>query len=236
MNQNNYSNNDLLFKEFDYINENKKFIIHILDNNNISLIIESKNSNDLKTIKYETNLNKEQMTNDDKFNLLYNQIKFINNKNSLLENNSEIKNINNKIKKTNLCINKKEDDLKNLINNIIIEMNNKLETLNKQIQDLKENIKKEVDNKIILLKDKLNDLIYGFNDKFYLSIEKLRFKKNIEIIYKINSTKKIIKKNSKSQKLFGFIEEKEIPNFFKNFKKEYQKIQKSMTTKNLNLG
>ena len=78
-------------------------------------------------------------------------------------------------------------------------MNNKLETLNKQIQDLKENIKKEVDNKIILLKDKLNDLIYGFNDKFYLSIEKLRFKKNIEIIYKINSTKKIIKKIVKAK-------------------------------------
>jgi len=70
----------------------------------------------------------------------------------------EINKINDKIDKINLKINKKEDDLKNIINEkdiIINEINNKIL--------VQENIIKENKNEIIALNKKMEDLLYQFN-------------------------------------------------------------------------
>ena len=81
---------DLLLRIFDNIYEEKKIIITIDDNNSIKIILEKSNN-----IKFEIKLKKENMTIDDKLNIIYNEIRLKNNYNYKIENNIQFEYLNN---------------------------------------------------------------------------------------------------------------------------------------------
>ena len=236
-----YSNFDLIFKKFDEIFENQNFLIKLNDNNMIlNLIINNGNSNNCQNNKYKINLSKENMNYDDKINILYNQIKLLNYKNidnnKQLDDNLEMKNIIKKIDKTNLNINKKEDDIKNIINEKdlkIKELNTKIEQIinenKKFIEDIKQkyiNIQKSITNDINELKNefenRLKNLYYIENDRIKY-IREFNFKDDFT---KIDFEKKIEKKDKTQKMYFGVLPENEIFNFFDNFKKALIKNNK----------
>ena len=94
----NIVNNDLVLSEFDNIYKNNHILINIKDDNHFILTFIT---NKVEKSSFEIILNKEIMNIEDKFNFLYSQINLIKNEN---------------IKLLNLKMNKKEDDIKNIIN------------------------------------------------------------------------------------------------------------------------
>ena len=157
------------------------------------------------------------MNNDDKFNILYNQIIFMNNNHNQLNNiNINIKDISQKIDNTNLNMNKKEDDIKNKINHqdIIIDEINK-------------NIKQIINNQKMFIEDiekKIKEMEKEFENK-------IKEFSNFNFCYKkINFKPKIVEKK-KSSLYFGFIPETEIYNFVTNFKNALLKNHKLGDTK-----
>ena len=136
-------NKDSIFILFDEIYRNNNILINQYDNNHINLLIIKTNSPD--NPKFEINLNKQQMTMENKFNLLFNQINLIKNE------------------KINFLYNdiyKKEDDIKNIINekDIIIQKMN--ETILKQ-----DFIIKEHKNEIYSIKKKIEEIIINFAEE-----------------------------------------------------------------------
>ena len=144
LNQIKYSNLELILNLFDKIYENKKILINI--NNDESCILIIKIINAFVEEKYEIKLYKKYININDKFNLLFNQIKNLKNVNNNID---EIEKMNNKINELNNKIDKKDEEIKNIINknNIIINETNK--------KVLEQEIKiKELENKNIDLKNK----------------------------------------------------------------------------------
>ena len=213
-----FSRCELFLKKFDEIFENKKFLISFSNNDIITLSIKKDNSK--ISNNFEISLYRQKMNNEDKFNILYNQIKIIN-KNNNSDNNFEIQTISEKLIKTNINMNKKEDDIKNLINeydNIIKEIKNNIEQMiqNQKIffEEAEKNLKKmqnEFENKIRKL----------FEYKNF--IKKLNFK-----------IKKDNKDNKKDSSLyFGFIPQSEVDIFISNFKKA---LLNNKTSGDINMG
>ena len=207
----------MIFKKFDEIFENQKFLISKNDYDlSISLLIENENSNISSNNKCEIKLNKEIMNYDDKFNLLYSHIKMINDCNSEnkikaeLNNNLEIKNIEQILDNTNLKINKKEDDIKNIINEniekIIKEQNKFIEDINKKIKNIENDLNK-IKNEF---QDKINNL-YVIDGK--IEYIKERFFTKIDLKKNLSTEKK------KNIYYFGVLPENKYNNFFNNFKK-----------------
>ena len=136
-----YLINDLIFNIFDKLYNNKKIIIFKGDEDNFNLIIE----NDFDNSKYEIILNKQEVNINDKIKIL----------------NKDIKNIKNKdINNIYLYINKKENEIKDRIN--------QRDILFKEMNDKFLSEYKEFNKRII---NEINDLKRGINDN--LNIKEL---------------------------------------------------------------
>ena len=213
-----FSKYDLLLKKFDEIFENKKFLISFSNNDIITLSIKKDNSK--ISNNFEISLYRQKMNNEDKFNILYNQIKIIN-KNNNSDNNFEIQTISEKLIKTNINMNKKEDDIKNLIN----EYDN-------IIKEIKNNIEQMIQNQKIFFEEAEKNL-KKMQNEFENKIRKLFEYKNF--IKKLNSKiKKDNKDNKKDSSLyFGFIPQSEVDIFISNFKKA---LLNNKTSGDINMG
>ena len=118
LNNKKYNNLELILKLFDEIYQNKNIYINISNDESCILII--KFINVLKEETYQIKLYKKYLNDNDKFNMLFNQIKLL--KNNDNENKNKINELNNKIEE-------KEKEIKDIINKkdiIINEMNQKI--------------------------------------------------------------------------------------------------------------
>ena len=102
------SNVEFFFKELDYIFKNKQILINIIDEDYLNIVIKKSKDN----FKCKIKLKKEYLNNNDKINILYNEINLIKNSIKKPYNDNKFNNYENLI----ININKKEDDIKNLIN------------------------------------------------------------------------------------------------------------------------
>ena len=84
-----YSNLELILKIFDSIYEKNKILVNINEDNSCTLLFRVINLFEEEVVK-EIKLYKEYMNNDDKFNILYNKIKLLNNGDNILEENKEM--------------------------------------------------------------------------------------------------------------------------------------------------
>ncbi len=128
-----YSNLESVLKIFDIIYEKNKILINVVDDNSCNLLIKQINIFEKEVIN-EIKLYKEYMSNNDKFNILYNKIKFLNNGSSIngtlkLGDDMDIESIKKKLDELNIKMNKREEEIKNILNiknNIIEEIKEKL--------------------------------------------------------------------------------------------------------------
>ena len=93
LNSKKYNNLELILKLFDEIYQNKNIYINISNDESCILII--KFINVLKEETYQINLDKKYLNDNDKFIMLFNQIKLL--KNNDNENKNKINELNNKI-------------------------------------------------------------------------------------------------------------------------------------------
>ncbi len=175
LNSSKYSNLDLILKIIDNINKKNKIIVDINEDNSCNLLFKLINALDEEFIS-EIKLYKEYMNNNDKFNILYNKINLIKNINNKTEDNKEVEEMKNKINELNINMNKREEEIKDILRQkdiIIKDMNEKL--INQ------ENIIKEIENKL------LNNFIEKFNT-FKKELKDDIDKQN-EVIEKIKNNK-----------------------------------------------
>ena len=191
---------DLLLRIFDNIYEEKKIIITIDDNNSIKIILEKSNN-----IKFEIKLKKENMTIDDKLNMIYNEIRLRNNKNYnyKIENNIKFEYLNNKINKKDRILNEKEEININESNKFIIkniENNKDIEKIYYKIEEIIIEQKKIYET---MIKEIKNIIEENNNVKIHINEEK-EYIKDINSKIKNNPTpfvddkEIIIKKNNNS--------------------------------------
>ena len=105
----------LLLINIDNIYKNKKISIHIIDDDNLKLEIDNMQGN-----IFEIKLKKETLNINDKINILYNEI-------NLIKNNSKIPRNDNIFQNIIFNMSKKEDDIKNKINELYIDKETKIE-------------------------------------------------------------------------------------------------------------
>ena len=116
-----FSNFELILKLIDVIYNNKNISINITNDEYCILLI--KFTNVLKESTYEFKINKNYMKMNDKFNILFNQMK------TLKNNNDKIEQMNNKYNELNEKIEIKNKEIKDIINkkdNLFKEMKNQL--------------------------------------------------------------------------------------------------------------
>ena len=105
----------------------------------------------------EIKLYKEYMNDKDIFNILYNEIKLMKKERSKIEKNKEIEEMKNKINELNINMNKREEEIKDKLDEkdkIIKEMNAKLIIQENEMNNKNEIINKrinEIENKLINL-------------------------------------------------------------------------------------
>ena len=195
LNANIYSQSKPFLDLFDHINEKKNFFINI-DNNNYILIIKFMN---ILEKKYEIKFNKNHMSTNDKFNLIFNQLELLKDYDNRIEK-SIIEKINIRINELNNKLDLKETEIKDIIDKkdkIINEMNIKLSEQEKKIEELENNIisynkeneknleiihPNECDKKIICIKKpNVNPYIYKKmrkHEPFNINTYKQRILKN----------------------------------------------------------
>ena len=130
-----YNKIELIIKIFDFINENKKFSINLIDDRSCILIIKFINVLEEKT--YEIKLDKNYLSEKEKYTDIINRFKLLNKYNSVNE----------------------EKMIK--MNNIIAELNDKIKQKDKEIIDeikKKDNIINEMNQKIKEQESKNNEL------------------------------------------------------------------------------
>ena len=139
-----YSNLELILKIFDSIYEKNKILVNINEDNSCTLLFRVINLFEEEVVK-EIKLYKEYMNNDDKFNVLYNKIKLLNNGDNKIEENKdnkenkEMKNIKNKLNEMDINMNKIQEEIKDELNKkdiAIKEMNKKILNLENELQKL----------------------------------------------------------------------------------------------------
>ena len=149
----------MILKIFDKLYEKNKISINISDENSCDILLKTINIFE-KEVVNEIKLYKEYMNSNDKFNLLFHQIKKLSSSTNINEDNSEIE-----IKINDL--NKKEEEIKTILNKkdlLIQELNEKLLKQENEIKKLTDkNINEIINTKIGELESKL---INNINDKF----------------------------------------------------------------------
>ena len=190
LNPTKFSNLELILNIFDEIYNNKKIFINI--NNDVSCELKIKFINVIKESIYEFKLLKNYTKINDKFNILYNEIKLLRNDND------------NKIKALRNKIDEKEKEMKEVINmkdNLINEMNNKIMNQEIKIEELEKIIRKnkELEQKNEEKLMKINNInIKDINNKDNNIINDYNIMK--EKINKLNNKiiehEKIINKNN----------------------------------------
>ena len=170
LNSKKYSNFELVLKLFDELYEHKKIFIYE-DINGESCILIIKSTKALIIKDYEIRLDKNYRKIEDKFNILYNKFKLIQNSNI-------------------------DDDKITSMNNKIIELTNKLEQRDNEIKEIKEiiNIKDnaitEINKKLVNLENKvkiLENKNINLNDKSNNKQEKDDIKINDKISIQNNN-------------------------------------------------
>ena len=150
-----YNNLELILKLFDKVYEKNKIFINFnnLNGNNDScnLFIKLVNVDEENT--YEIKIYKNYMKTNDKFNLLFNQIKILKNinNNKIIDNNNKIiERMNEQIKELNTKIEQNNKEMKDIMNkkdNIINEMNKKMKIQENRIKELENKTKDVINNK-----------------------------------------------------------------------------------------
>ena len=181
------TNLENIFKIFDNMNNNKQISVNKKDDNIISITFV--NSEFKEIIKYEIVLTRVSMSTEDKINFVFNEInrlKYINK--NIYDDKSKTINID--ANTINLYFNKKEDDLKNIINEkdiIINKLNDKLLQHEKENKKEFQNIYKlieEISNKQKIMSQNITNIISDLNI----------FKENIKKKFE-NDLKNIKKEN-----------------------------------------
>ena len=148
-----FSDSNKLLNLFGQIYQRNKMSINQIDNNNIILMIQYELL--YEENQYEIQLKKTRMTNDDKFNVLYNQIIILTTK---IKYQDDIKFINNKI-----------SELKNIIkekNDIIDELSNKILIQEKMLKEITEkNNFDNIMNKINQIETKLYKILNEYKEE-----------------------------------------------------------------------
>ena len=208
LNQKKYYDLSLILKLFDKIYGNQKLFIKINNDNSCTLII--KFINVLEEETFEIKLYKHFMKEEDKYNLLFNEIKSLKNNNNNNFNNEKIEKMNNRINELENKIEQKNEEIKKIINEkdvIINDMKDEIRKLNNKI--------KEQENTINSNHNIINDILNNLEN---IAEKKVKNKKNIEksqIHFKEES--KPIENNNYNDKLNN-----NILNFSINEKKEYE--------------
>jgi len=152
-NPNKFTYYEMLINTFDKSYNKNNILIDKINDDNIVIKIK------YDDIEKKIQLDKEYMNINDKFNIMYNQLKFINNNNKI-----EIEKIKKKIKELELKLDKKEKEKDNIIDEII---NKKIDAIFKNYNKEFKDIDKEINNKnkpIELINNKLEKKTTQLND------------------------------------------------------------------------
>ena len=215
LNSSKYSNLELILNIFDTIYEKNKINIDIKDDNSCNILVKLVNIFE-QEVEKEIKLYKEYMNNNDKFNILFSKIQLLNYSNFSSEDNSNIeKNINK--------FNKKEEEIKDILNqkdSILKEINEKLLKHENEIKKLSEENLNEIINK--KFGEIENKLINNLNEKYDIIKNKLieDINKQNKIIEKLkdnNGNKKIKEMEEKYNKLIDNLD------FMKEMEKNKEK-------------
>ena len=191
LNPSKHSDLNEILEIFDKVYLKNKLSISRIDDNTISLIIKFNIIFD--EVTHELKLYKIYMNNNDKFNLLYNEIKLLQQKidNISLNKNNEIENIKNKLKEMDSNLNKKNEEINNIKksyeeNKLIVNQQN--EILIRQDNEIKELNNKliEEDNQIQIISNKLKEKELIINN-LDIIIKNKEINDN-EIIYQIKNS------------------------------------------------
>ena len=165
------------------------------------------------------------MNDKDKFNILYNEIKLMKKERNKIENNKEIEEMKNKINELNINMKKREEDIKDILDEkdkIIKEMNEKIIKQDNEINEIKMNDINELINKRI--NEIENKLFNDFNKNMNDIKKNLKNEINIQNIEIDNKLKDNVNKiNIIENKYDEIIKYKDLIN---NIEKEIEKINK----------
>ena len=190
------SDKELLLQSFDNIYKNKKILIHVINKDNLSLKIETMLGN-----LFEIKLKKEMMNINDKINILYNEI-------NLIKNNSKIPRNDNIFQNIIFNMSKKEDDIKNKINELDIDKETKIEEIIKEQKIKFQNFINENNKYKKTLEEEMNNKIKELNSIIEGKIKEIKTEfetkiKNLESNFKskentINELKQYLNKKYNS--------------------------------------
>jgi len=240
LNQNKYSNSELIFKIFDKLYNKNSIIIDDINEDNINLKI--KYSILYDDIEKEIQLYKEYMNINDKINIMYNQFKLLNN-----NNNFKLKNDNKEIEKmrkeiNELKLNQKQNGNDNDINlkdNIINEI------INKKIDKIINNFKNEFNDKDKKIKELNNKIISQENEIKNKNKEIELINKTLKNINKVlndyqNNINNLNQKleeinnnniNNKKEKFFNDKIKEEKENIINNINNKYNDLKEKINNK-----
>ena len=213
---------------FDQVYFKKKLSIVKVDDNTISLIIKFNIIFD--EVTHELKLYKIYMNNNDKFNLLYNEIKLLQRKvdNVNINKNNEIEQIKKKINEMDFNLKKKNEEIniiKESINEKKIIINKQNEILIKQGNEIKEinNKLKEKENQIKIITEKLDEKELIINN-LDIIIKNKEIDDN-EIIYQLKNTINEINNdlNIKYNELINMISNLEHNEFIRKINYKFEK-------------
>ena len=213
---------------FDQVYFKKKLSIVKVDDNTISLIIKFNIIFD--EVTHELKLYKIYMNNNDKFNLLYNEIKLLQRKvdNVNINKNNEIEQIKKKINEMDFNLKKKNEEIniiKESINEKKIIINKQNEILIKQGNEIKEinNKLKEKENQIKIITEKLDEKELIINN-LDIIIKNKEIDDN-EIIYQLKNTINEINNdlNLKYNELINMISNLEHNEFIRKINYKFEK-------------
>ena len=176
LNSKKYSNFEQVLNLFDRIHKNEKLTIKENDDKLCTLLVQLINASEEENI--EISLPISDISTDDKFNILFNEIQQLRNKTQGNNNND---NINSTINELNNNLNKKDKEIEDLINsenkkdNIINEMKDKITQQENKINEIKdknnkldnkyENILKIIDEKFSNIENDIKNKLTQINNK-----------------------------------------------------------------------
>ena len=213
---------------FDKVYFKNKLSILKIDDNTISLIIKFNIIFD--EVTHELKLYKIYMNNNDKFNLLYNEIKLLQKKvdNVTIYKNNEIEQIKKKINKMDLNLRKKNEEIK-IINNSINEKNIIINGQNEKLLKQENEIKKinnklnEREKEIKIISKKLEEKEVFINN-LDIIIKNKEINDN-EIIYQVKNTINEVNNdlNMKYNELLNMISNLEHNEFIRKINYKFEK-------------